>query len=184
MDYDADVFVVQYPIVKRFAYHFACYRELFQAYDKLTVTSEFWTHTIDAHLLQACITWCMVFGSDGLNPTHWKRLNTQESEELKSNFRAGLLAKTTLSSDEWDAYGKDIREFRGGFAAHRELNFTKPVPKLDIAKEVALFYDAWIREVIAPDTFEEPPLAESLDLMHEQIRPLAWSFIAQTKLLE
>ena len=184
MKYNADVFCVQFPIVKRFVYHLVCYRELSQAYNNLSVESVFWTHTIDAHVLQACISWCMVFGSEGLNSTHWKKLNTENSEELKTNFCAGLLAYTSLSQEEWIAYGKEMREFRGGFAAHRNLGFNKPVPNLEIAKDVALFYDTWIRKLIVPDVFEEPPLADSLQLMHENVRPLAWSFISQTKLLE
>ncbi len=74
MEYDTDVFREQFPIVKTFLYHLTCYRELHRVYQDLDLKSEFWTHTIDAHLLQAAILWCMVFGSNGCHPSDNKPL--------------------------------------------------------------------------------------------------------------
>jgi len=101
MEYDVDIFCEQFPIVKTFLYHLTCYRELHRAYQDLELKSEFWTHTIDAHLLQACILWCMVFGSHGCNPTHWKKLCKQDRENLENSFRKGLFEHTELTQEKW-----------------------------------------------------------------------------------
>jgi hypothetical protein len=184
MEYNSDVFCEQFPIVKRFLYHLVCYRELFRAYLDLQLKSEFWTHTIDAHLLQAAILWCMVFDSDGCNPTHWKKLSAHDSEALKESFRQGLFNKTELTQESWQMYWEKINRFRGGYAAHRELNYSEPVPDFNIAQDVAYFYDQWIREVIEPDIFDELPLKESLRRMQEEIKPLAMHYLAEAGLLK
>jgi len=183
MEYDVGVFREQFPIVKRFLYHLTCYRELHHIYQVLDLKSEFWTHTIDAHLLQAAILWCMVFGSHGgCNPTHWKKLCDQELETLQDSFREGLFKHTKLTQEIWDAYWKDMNDFRGGYAAHRELNYSKPVPEFKTAEEVAYFYDEWIRKVIEPDIFEEPPLKESVCMIQKEIKSFAMYYLSATKL--
>lgn len=184
MEYNDDIFREQFPIVKRFLYHLTCYRVLHSTYGDLDLASEFWTHTIDAHLLQACLLWCMVFGSDGCNPTHWKKLCDQDRIKLKSSFREGLYKNTELTQEKWDAYWNEMNDFRGGYAAHRELNYSKPVPIFKTAEEVAYYYDTWIRELISPDIFEEPPLKESVSLMQKEIMPLAMHYLSETKLIK
>ena len=67
LNYNSDVFEEQFPLVKRFVHHLTNYRALHAAYVEYRIQSEFWTHTI-AHILQATINWCMVFGSDTRNP--------------------------------------------------------------------------------------------------------------------
>ncbi len=172
MEYNADIFRTQFPIVKDFLYHLTCYRELHRIYQDRNLKSEFWTHSIDAHILHATILWCMVFGSHSFNPTHWKKLAIRDHKKLEANFRKGLFTKTGLTQEKWDAYWNDINNFRGGYAAHRELNYSKPVPVFKTAEEIAYFYDEWIREIIKPDIFEEPPLKESVLLWQKEIRPL------------
>ena len=184
MEYNVDTFCEQFPIVKTFLYHLTCYRELKYIYQELDLKSEFWTHTIDAHLLQAAILWCMVFGSHGCNSTHWKKLSDQDREKLEDSFRDGLFRNTELTKEKWDAYGKDMRDFRNGYAAHRELNYAKPVPQFKIAEEVAYFYDEWIRELIAPDILEEPPLKKSVSFMQRKIRPMAMHYLSETKFIK
>jgi len=185
MEYNVDIFREQFPIVKTFLYHLTCYRELHRTYQELELKSEFWTHTINAHLLQTCILWCMVFGSHGCsNPTHWKKLCDLDREKLEHSFREGLFKNTELNHEKWDAYWYDMNEFRGGYAAHRELNYSRPVPEFKTAEAVAYFYDEWIRKLIYPDIFEEPPLKESVTLMQKQIRPLAMHYLSGTKLIE
>ena len=183
MEYNVDIFCEQFPIVKTFLYHLTCYRELHRTYQDLNLKSEFWTHTIDAHLLQASILWCMVFGSHGCNPTHWKKLCDQDRENLEDSFRKCLFKNTEFTQKKWDAYWKEMNNFRGGYAAHRELNYSKPVPQFKTAEEVAYYYDKWIRELIEPDIFEEPSLKESVALMQKGIRPLAMHYLSETKLI-
>lgn len=182
MEYEANIFCEQFPLVKRFLYHLICYREFHQLYQELKLESEFWTHTIDAHLLQATILWCMVFGSHGwTNQTHWKKLSKQNQQELEDNFLNGLLDYTNLTKKEWDSYWEKMNEFRNGYAAHRELNYSTPVPNFLTAEVVAYFYDDWIREIIEPDIFEEPPLKESAVLIQKKVSLLAMYYLSEMK---
>lgn len=181
MNYRLDVFTQQFPIVKRFVYHLIYYRELWAAYHRLQFKSEFWTHTIDAHLLQAAIYWCMIFGSHGCNPIHWKHLSEKESEELQASFRKGLSSQTGLTKEQWQQYWNDITDFRNRYAAHRELDFAKPVPDFTTALEIAFYYDHWIREVISPDFFEEPMLEETAQALRKSVAPLINQLLEHTK---
>ena len=179
--YNPDVFMEQFPLVKRFLYHLLYYRALHEAYSRNQLQSEFWTHTIDAHLLQALINWCMVFGSDGCNPTHWKKLSLTQSNDLQESFRTGLIKYAGISWAEWEDYWEKMTAFRGKYAAHRELDFNSPVPEFDIALKVAHYFDDWIRQVISPDSFEEPPLRESEMRISQTLAPLVDKLIAVTK---
>lgn len=158
--YKTEVFVSQFPIVKRFVYHFVYYRTLSKAYLDSQLQDEFWTLTIDAHLLQAAIHWCMVFGSDGCNPTHWKKLSPDQSEALRQSFCDGLFKQTSLNQQTWESYWKKILDFRDNYAAHRALGFSRPVPHFDVAFEVACYYDIWVRDLISPDILDENTLKE------------------------
>ena len=158
--YDPDVFRNQFPIVKKFVYHLTYYRTLLTGYRERGLQDEFWTLTIDAHLLRATINWCMVFGSDKTNPTHWKRLSVKEPQKLYKSFRGGLSQETGLNVQQWQRYWNSMVDFRNKYAAHREWNFSKPVPNFDIALAVAYHYDNWVRKVISPDVFDEPPIEE------------------------
>jgi hypothetical protein len=126
----------------------------------------------------------MVFGSHGCNPTHWKKLCNQDRENLENSFRKGLFEHIELTQEKWDEYWKDINNFRGGYAAHRELNYSKPVPEFKTAEAVAYYYDEWIRELINPDIFEEPPLKKSVSLMQKRIRPLVMLYLSEIKLMK
>lgn len=158
MNYESEVFKNQFAIVKLFVYHLTYYRVLLKGYKEHQLQNEFWALTIDAHLLRATINWCMVFGSDTNNPTHWKRLSITDSILLKEHFREGLFQATGLDQDTWRQYWESMTVFRNQYAAHRDLEFSSPVPNFDIALVVAYFYDDWVRRVISPDTFVEPIL--------------------------
>ncbi len=181
MEYNPDVFREQFPIVKRFVYHLIYYRTLHTAYKENELKSEFWVHTIDAHLLQAIMNWSMIFGSDGHNPTHWKRLSSTQSDELEQSFREGLPNHIGISWEEWAGYWKEITDFRSQYIAHRELYFNNPVPHLDIALNVAYYYDNWIRQVISPDLFPEPSLKESAKTLNTTVVQLVDKLIKFTK---
>lgn len=180
MNYNEDVFMTQFPIAKRILYHLSYYRALHNAYQKHGLECEFWTHTIDAHLLQAAILWCMIFGSDGCNPTHWKNLTSDQSDELKRSFRDGLPKSTGIDWKHWKKYHKEMVDFRNKFAAHREPEYKEAIPNFDIAFKVVYYYDHWIREVIAPDVMEEP-LLEKTETKLEAMEPLIDSLIEDTK---
>ena len=165
--------MAQYPIAKRFIYHIIIFRALNKAYKEQGKKSEFWTLTIDAHLLQATILWCMVFGSDGSNPIHWKNLSETESDELLKDFREHLPKETGLTWTDWQRYWATMLDFRNKYTAHRELDYKEPVPLFDIAIDVAFYYDRWIRKVISPDTFEEPLLVDTVRNLKAHFEVLA-----------
>ena len=169
--YERKVFESQFSIVKRFVYHLIYYRTLSKAYSDSQLQNEFWTLTIDAHLLQAVIHWCMVFGSDGCNPTHWKHLSPDQSETLHQSFRDCLFGQTGLNQQEWESYWKEIVYFRDNYAAHRALEFSKPVPHFDMALKVGYYYDNWVRNVISPDIFDESPLEAFALTLAQSVKP-------------
>ncbi|HBP87369.1 MAG TPA: hypothetical protein PKK23_19160 [Nitrospirales bacterium] len=193
MHYDPDVFLEQFSIVKRFVYHLFYYRTLHASYKRHEIQSEFWVHTIDAHLSQAAISWCMVFGSHGCNPTHWKKLSQLNSQEIEKSFRAGLVTHTSLDMRAWEKYWKEMNEFRNEYVAHRHISFQKPVPDFEVALKIAHYYDDWIRSLIAkghsqeeeqfipPATFDEPPLRESERFLREEASLMIDQFLKHTK---
>ncbi len=171
----------QFPGVKRFVYHIVYYRTLSKAYSDSQLQNEFWTLTIDAHLLQAVIYWCMVFGSDGCNPTHWKKLSPDQSEALRQNFCDGLFGHTGLNQHRWESYWSEIVDFRNNYAAHRALGFSSPVPHFDMALKVGYYYDNWVRDVILPDIFDEPPLEAFALTLAQSVEPLVTKLFEASK---
>jgi len=180
MNYESEVFVTQFPVVKRFMYHLVYSRTFRHSYVAHGLQCEFWTHTIDAHLLQAAICWSMVFGADGVNATHWTKLSKSEAEGLERSFQGGLESALKTPWRDWKKYRKQVTEFRNKFAAHRDLEYDNPVPRFDLALQTAFYYDEWIRQVIAPDTFEEPPLRKSAEQLQNGATVLAEVLIQST----
>jgi len=177
MKYETTVFSHQFPIVKAFVQHAVYYRVTFDAYERYQLKDEYWTATINAHGLQAVINWCMVFGSDGCNATHWKELSTS----LIDDFRQKCLAFLEMTKSDWDGYWREVTSFRNEYAAHRDLHSSAPFPRLDIAFKVAHFYDGWIRDIISPDVFEEPRLCVSEERFTKEAGPLVDRLIEATK---
>jgi hypothetical protein len=172
MNFEHKVFINQFPIVKKFVYHLIYYRSLLKGYQEHQLQNEFWTLTIDAHLLRAVTNWCMVFGSDTSEPTHWKKLSLTESKALYKSFREGLFEATDLNQHTWRRYWKSVVDFRNKYAVHRELEFSRPVPNFDNALAVAYYYDAWVRGVISPAAFDEPPLESFAKTLHDSMAPV------------
>lgn len=156
MEIDEELWAThQYQVLVSFAHHLAYYRELKRCYDELGVKSEFWTRTIDTHLLQAIVDWCMIFGADS-NEVHWKNVATDE--ETQHSFRSYLLGVTGLTKIQWHACWSDMTTFRNNFVAHRTVKKTyPPVPVMDTTLLVATAYDDWLRNSVAA-AFEEPSL--------------------------
>lgn len=180
LNYNSDVFEEEFPLVKRFVHHLTYYRTLHAAYVEHRIQSEFWTHTIDAHILQAIINWCKVFGSDTRNPTHWKKLSQAQFDELQARFRNGL-NKEGIAQKEWQNCWEEMTTFRNKYAAHQELDLDSPVPHLDLALKIAFYYDKWIRQVINPDIFDEPALDETVEKITSEVTPLIARLLILTK---
>jgi hypothetical protein len=180
MSYDLGVFINQFPLVKFFIYHLIYSRVVRDSYRESQLQNEFWTLTIDAHLLRATINWCMVFGSES-EPTHWKRL-TEQSESHAQSFRDGLFRETGLSEAGWQEYWSDMKKFRDKWVVHRELEkFLDPVPEFDTALTVAYHYDRWVRKIISPAKCEEPPFEQFAMSLKQSVIPLINKLLIVTK---
>jgi hypothetical protein len=181
MKYEPQVFVQQFPLVKQFIHHLICYRELSKAYRELGVKSAFWTATIDAHLSRASLLWCMVFGSEGSNQLHWKKLSQDEADGLQESFRQAIQNKgITLS--QWETCWHQMKGFRDSYVAHRDREFNEPVPDFTMPFQVAFIYDEWIREIIAPDVFEEPPLESFAGELRASVAPQFYDLLKSSKI--
>lgn len=184
MHYEQEVFTTQFPIAKRFIYHLAYYKTLIAAYRAHGLQSEFWATTINAHLLQAAILWCNVFGSDGSSRIHWKHLSKVESNKLQTSFRKGLPQWIGLGWPQWQAYWREMTGFRNQYAAHREqYEYKKKVPNFDTALKVIDYYDNWVRKVISPDILEEPLLTATYERLSTESAPLIEQLFETTKAL-
>ncbi|MDP2604563.1 MAG: hypothetical protein Q8S00_18555 [Deltaproteobacteria bacterium] len=145
----------QYQVLAGFVHHLAYYRVLSQIYSGMNSKSEFWTRTIDAHLLRAVIDWCMVFGTDS-NEIHWKRVVSTKSAQAK--FRKHLFTATGMTGAQWKSYWLLMTKFRNNYAAHKTTQGTyPPVPLMDMALRVAYAYDDWFRETVQA-LFSDPSL--------------------------
>jgi hypothetical protein len=180
MGYEQKVFVKQFSAMKWFVYHLTYYRVLSKSYKEHQLQNEFWTLTINAHLLRATIDWCMVFGSDQSNPTHWKRLTSTEADALYQSFYAGFFKETDFDQNRWLQYWESMTVFRNKYVAHRELEFTNPVPDFDPALAVVYYYDNWVRRFIYPDRLQEPPLESFALSLRKSVAPLVEKLLAVT----
>ncbi len=163
MKYDADMFAHQFPNVAQFVQQLAYYRAAKPVYDKLNLKSPFWCATIDAHLMIATIKWCNVFGADGCNSTHWKKIASIDIDATNDLFRKQVLSEVGFSRSEWTRYHKAMCDFRNKYVAHYDMNCLPPPPDFNIALRIAYAYDQWIRDLIHPDVYEGPKLKEEFE---------------------
>lgn len=103
----------------------------------------FWRLIYGNCLDMAVVDWCKLFGSDNEDhqPAHWKNVVPVADHE---KFRAGLLAATGLSADEWHKEWEGVKTYRDKHAAHFDEEFIRPknnphYPDLTVALEAAYF---------------------------------------------
>ena len=106
MEYNVKVFSEQFALTRHFVYHLTYYWELKRISNLRADHAVFWTFTTDAHLLQATIYWCMVFGASKSNPTHWKHLAVSDDDTLtlEKTFKRAVLKRTGFTTSEWDRF--------------------------------------------------------------------------------
>jgi len=150
----------QYQVIVSFVHHLAYYTVLKRCYDQSGSKSEFWTRTIDAHLLTAIMYWCMVFGADS-NQVHWKKVAADD--EARCSFRRHLLCAIELTREQWETYWSEMTTFRNKYAAHRiDAPVYPSVPNMDVALAAATAYDEWFRTSVTV-SFQEPSLRARYD---------------------
>jgi len=165
------VFVAQLQVLDQFVHHFTYRRALRECVDAAgNEVPAFWTYTSDAHLLCAIAAWCMVFGADNENnATHWK-LVFENDAALVASFRQALQEELGLTLDAWRDYHRDMVAFRNNYVSHRAVH-PPAVPNLDVARDVVLLYDRWVRDVaLANDNFAYPLLRDDAAQMMDDNR--------------
>lgn len=99
----------------------------------------FW-RVIHGNLLDmSVIEWCKLFGSDDAEhqQLHWK--NVFPDHEA---FRTGLLSALGIDRKTWDAYWRQMKDYRDHFAAHMDFDKrdVSHFPVLDHAIASACYY--------------------------------------------
>lgn len=147
----------QHGVLVSFIHHLAYYKVLFLHYKASDNKSEFWKWTIDAHLNNAIVDWCMVFGTDA-NEVHWK--NVLLDDHYRADFLHSLKSVTGMDKMQFRRFWVEITEFRNKYATHRNTSDAYPsVPYMDKACCVAICYDDCLRTKIV-DIIYEPSLRE------------------------
>ncbi|MBV1916230.1 MAG: hypothetical protein KUG72_12640 [Pseudomonadales bacterium] len=153
-----EILEIQLDLLWKFTRSLAYYRAIQQEQKRIERNKVFWTHTMNAHYLRAIIDWCIVFGADQ-NEAHWKKLSTNEIDELKLEVRPLILKAGSFTESEFKAYHSEITDFRNGYASHRNVGFNSNVPSLDKAYEIAKEYFEWLKILLRPAKNEPKPLA-------------------------
>lgn len=134
--------------------------------------------------MQSSVYWCMVFGSTGMNNTHWRNLEHDEKEQIERRFRDGLVRELAITFNEWQAYWGDMLYFRNNYAAHRTGKYDRPVPSFELALRAAYFYDSWARDVIRPDVIAEPPLKNVARKFERALSPMLERIVESARAYE
>jgi hypothetical protein len=145
----------QYAVLVDFVHHLAYYRVLSRFYNNSQIRSEYWTRTIDTHLLKANIDWCMVFGTNS-NEIHWTKVVIDE--QYQCDFRCHKNKLANMTENQMSKFWSGMTNFRNKYAAHRTAATQFPaVPYMDTALIVATSYDDWFRLKVEA-SFAEPSL--------------------------
>ena len=153
-----EIVEIQLDLLWKFTRSLAYYRAIQQDQQRLERNKVFWKHTMNAHYLRALTDWCIVFGADR-NEAHWKKLSTNEIDELKLEVRPLILEAGSFTESEWSTYHTEVTDFRNKSASHRNANFNSNVPNLDKAYEIAETYFEWLKELLRPAQNEPKSLA-------------------------
>ena len=137
-----DLLGVQFHLLHDTIRSIIYYRIIVESKDK-KVPWGYITDVLSDHLTQS---WCKIFGSTKQD-THWKKL--AEKDEVKNLVTPysmqSILKATSLSSDEWKDYHKNILILRDKFFAHYDMKIVPlHFPNLDAALRAAISYREWL----------------------------------------
>ena len=166
MEYNIYCFCEVFPLLKNFLYHLASHRQINAALHELPGEREFWVYTCDAHIENAVLAWCMVFGTDS-NETHWKKI-FNGYDDARNSFLKYLHDKSNISIDDFQKCWDQMTAFRNDYVAHK-AGYAKPVPHFDMACTIVFCFDVWIREQIKPDFIDFPKFIKLFDEYQKSI---------------
>lgn len=168
MEYNEDCFSKVIPLLKDFLYHLASYRVIRSTLNKFPGEREFWVYTCDAHLKNAALVWCMVFGTD-FNETHWKNIFKGYNENANELFRKYLQDNSNIKKDDFQKYWESMKTFRNDYVAHK-AGYDKPVPVFDVACTIVFCFDSWLRKMISPDSIDMPSFMQLFNEYQRDIK--------------
>jgi hypothetical protein len=98
-------------------------------------TDQFWVNA-NSNSLDICVLeWCKLFG-DKKGNHRWSRVVSDPQ------FLHKLVQRLKLTEDQFNAYAKQMREYRDWFIAHLDDERTMHLPRLRIARQsIAFLYD-------------------------------------------
>lgn len=141
-----DIVNIQINLLLDFTQSFAYYRAINQDLPRVQRNIPFWIYSMNTHYFRAITDWCIVFGSDNNNKSHWKNVSEDEKRKIKLVIRPLVLAAANFTQSEWDFYRTELVAFRNNYAAHRNVNPKEDrVPNLDNAFEIAKSYSNWLK---------------------------------------
>lgn len=142
--YNEDVIGEILHILKDFLYHIESHRCINNKLDDLQGEREFWIYTSNAHIMNAAISWCKVFGTYS-NKTHWNNIFDKKIiKYAKAKFFA-LLEQKNISKKQYEENREKIRSFRDKYVAHNE-DYEAPIPNFDYACKTVFCLDELLRE--------------------------------------
>jgi hypothetical protein len=91
----------------------------------------------------AVLEWCKLFGSDDEEhqQTHWKNVVSDVDA-----FRAELLGQLGIDAKRWEAYWKEMKNYRDQHVAHRDFSKSDVYhyPTFDLALESSRIYYRYV----------------------------------------
>lgn len=106
--------------------------------------SEFWA-TVNGNFMDTCVLeWCKMF-ADVNGEHYWSRIVCKPEE-----FEPALFNAISSTAGKFEAYRREMREYRDKFVAHLDHENIARIPHLDMAWAATRFYhDAVVHEVEA-----------------------------------
>lgn len=141
-----------HKLMKNYCFHIQSYRVIKKCFAKLAGDKEFWAYTCDAHLLNATLCWCKIFGSNSEH-THWKKIFIESERTFTKKIFCEYLKKKGIDAKEWETVHKVILKFRNEYVAHTS-NYDDIVPYFNKASRVLHIFDEWLRKTLRYDKFE------------------------------
>lgn len=98
----------------------------------------FWRIT-NGNCIDICVLeWCKLF-ADKNGKNHWRKIVSEPAV-----FKARLLSDLGLEEERFSREIEEVKLYRDKFLAHLDSELTMNIPRLDVAKESAWFYHAYI----------------------------------------
>lgn len=149
--------------MKNIAYH----KLLLEYKDDLY--QNYWIFSLNNFLDVAILEWCKIFGNNSQR-THWTNYVDEDDD-----FRRDMLKHINISSECWESYWNDVKNYRDTEVAHHESNPDRDrYPDLEIALRSSIYlYQYLINELRVLKISDHPDdLSEHYQVILDENREL------------